>query len=48
MIAAVGLDVFEKEPEVHPKLLQQENALIVPHIASASVSTRTSDVRDGR
>lgn len=41
MIAAAGLDVFEKEPEVHPKLLQQENALIVPHIASASVATRT-------
>ena len=40
-IAAAGLDVFEREPEVHPKLLQQENALIVPHIASASVSTRT-------
>ena len=40
-IAAAGLDVFEKEPEVHPKLLQLENALIVPHIASASVTTRT-------
>ena len=40
-IAAAGLDVFEKEPEVHPKLLQLENALIVPHIASASVATRT-------
>lgn len=40
-IAAAGLDVFENEPAVHPKLLQQENALIVPHIASASVATRT-------
>ena len=40
-IAAAGLDVFEKEPEVHPKLLDRENALIVPHIASASVATRT-------
>jgi glyoxylate reductase len=40
-IAAAGLDVFEKEPEVHPKLLRLENALIVPHIASASVATRT-------
>ena len=40
-IAAAGLDVFEKEPEVHPKLLQLENALIVPHIASATVATRT-------
>ena len=40
-IAAAGLDVFEKEPEVHPKLLALESALIVPHIASASVTTRT-------
>lgn len=40
-IAAAGLDVFENEPEVHPRLLELENALIVPHIASASVATRT-------
>lgn len=40
-IAAAGLDVFEHEPDVHPKLLGLENALIVPHIASASVATRT-------
>ncbi|MYG02523.1 MAG: D-glycerate dehydrogenase [Acidobacteriia bacterium] len=40
-IAAAGLDVFEREPEVHPKLLQCENALMVPHIASASAATRT-------
>ena len=41
VIAAAGLDVFEHEPEVHPKLLRLENALIVPHIASASIATRT-------
>ena len=40
-IAAAGLDVFEREPEVHPQLLACENALLVPHIASASVATRT-------
>lgn len=40
-IAAAGLDVFENEPLVHPKLLELENALTVPHIASASVRTRT-------
>lgn len=40
-IAAAGLDVFEEEPKVHPKLLECENALILPHIASASVATRT-------
>lgn len=41
VIAAAGLDVFEEEPKVHPKLLECENALILPHIASASVTTRT-------
>ncbi len=40
-IAAAGLDVFENEPEVHPELLACENALLVPHIASASIRTRT-------
>ena len=40
-IAAAGLDVFEREPEIHPKLLKCENALVVPHIASASAATRT-------
>ena len=40
-IAAAGLDVFEEEPNVHPKLFECENALVLPHIASASVTTRT-------
>lgn len=41
-IAGVGLDVFENEPEVHPGLLELENAVIVPHIASASLDTRNA------
>ena len=40
-IAGAGLDVFEREPEVDPLLLQCENAVLTPHIASASVATRT-------
>lgn len=40
-IAAAGLDVFENEPDVHPQLLELENAVLVPHIASASIRTRT-------
>lgn len=40
-IAAAGLDVFENEPVVHPGLLELENVLLLPHIASASVKTRT-------
>lgn len=40
-IAGAGLDVFEHEPVVHPDLLACENAVMTPHIASASVATRT-------
>jgi glyoxylate reductase len=39
-IFAAGLDVYEKEPEVHPKLLELENVVLAPHIGSASVETR--------
>jgi glyoxylate reductase len=39
-IAGAGLDVFEREPTVHPDLLQCENAVLLPHIGSASDDTR--------
>jgi len=39
-IAAAGLDVFEREPAVHPMLLACPNAVLAPHIGSASVDTR--------
>jgi glyoxylate reductase len=41
-IFAAGLDVFEREPEVHPDLLECPSAVIVPHLGSASVATRTA------
>jgi glyoxylate reductase len=41
VIAAAGLDVYEREPAVQPRLLQLENAVLTPHIASASIATRT-------
>lgn len=41
-IAGAGLDVFENEPEVHPGLLEQDNAVLAPHIASASLDTRNA------
>ena len=37
---AAGLDVFEREPEVHPKLRQSARAVLVPHLGSATVETR--------
>jgi gluconate 2-dehydrogenase len=39
-IAAAGIDVFEGEPEVHPDLLALDNAVLTPHIGSATVPTR--------
>ncbi|HLX56337.1 MAG TPA: D-glycerate dehydrogenase, partial [Ktedonobacteraceae bacterium] len=40
-IAGAGLDVFENEPAVEPGLLAMENVVLLPHIASASLNTRT-------
>lgn len=42
VIAGAGLDVFEREPQVHPELLELENAVLVPHLGSATVETRTA------
>jgi glyoxylate reductase len=39
-IAGAGLDVYEKEPEIHPDLLRCDNAVLVPHIGSATIETR--------
>lgn len=39
-IFAAGMDVFEDEPRVHPALLDCENAVLLPHLGSASVDTR--------
>jgi lactate dehydrogenase-like 2-hydroxyacid dehydrogenase len=41
-IFAAGLDVFESEPEVHPRLLELDNAVIIPHLGSATVDTRNA------
>jgi glyoxylate reductase len=40
-IAGAALDVFENEPKVHPALLGRKDVILTPHIASASVDTRT-------
>ena len=42
VIGAAALDVFEHEPEVHPGLLALDNVVLVPHLGSATVETRTA------
>jgi|tagenome__1003787_1003787.scaffolds.fasta_scaffold20968992_4 glyoxylate reductase len=41
-IAGAGLDVFENEPDVHPGLLDLDNVVILPHLGSATIETRTA------
>ncbi len=41
-IAGAALDVFEREPEVDPGLLELDNATLVPHLGSATLETRTA------
>jgi glyoxylate reductase len=40
-IFAAGLDVYEREPEVNPRLLAAPRTVLLPHIGSASLATRT-------
>lgn len=40
-IAGAALDVYEREPEVFPDLMELSNVILTPHVASASTATRT-------
>ncbi len=40
-LAGAGLDVYEREPAVHPGLISMPNVVLAPHIASATVRTRS-------
>jgi glyoxylate reductase len=40
-LAGAGLDVYEREPAVHPGLIALPNVVLAPHIASATTRTRS-------
>ena len=42
---AAGLDVFDGEPTVNPRLLTAPRATLLPHIGSATIATRTRMAR---
>ena len=42
LIAGAALDVYEREPIIHPDLFPLENVLLVPHLASGTTETRTA------
>ena len=42
MPCGMGLDVFEGEPNLNPALLELENAVLLPHIGSATTETRVA------
>jgi glyoxylate reductase len=39
-LAGAGLDVFEHEPAINPKLLELDNVVLVPHLSSATIEGR--------
>ena len=39
-IAGAGLDVYEHEPTINPKLLKLANVVLLPHMASATIEGR--------
>ena len=41
-IAGAGLDVYEREPQAHERLLKLENVVLLPHLGSATAQTRTA------
>ena len=45
LVFAAGLDVFEEEPVINPRLFDHERAFLLPHIGSATIETRETMAR---
>ncbi len=41
-IAGAGLDVYEHEPQLAPGLTELDNAVLIPHLGSATIETRAA------
>jgi len=41
-IAGAGLDVYEREPEISAPLIEMNNVVLLPHVGSATLETRTA------
>ena len=41
-IAGAGLDVYEHEPSIHPGLLNRDDVVLLPHLGSATLETRSA------
>lgn len=39
-VGAAGLDVFEEEPKVHPGLMENDNAVLLPHLGTSTWETQ--------
>jgi len=44
-LAGAGLDVFEKEPRIHPELIKMENTVLTPHVGTSTLETRTAMIK---
>ena len=41
-VGSVGLDVYEKEPKIEPRLLQNEKVMLLPHLGTWTYETQAA------